>query len=233
MIASEVIPGLAVGPPRFIRLCLTRRCFVALGVIAWWRAVLRQPLTQMVSDGRQTLGIGHSKGSVDATRPGGEIGAVRTPAAGIRSGQQSGTAGCPVGIWPSPVYRSSAFECSVFAFRLANSHRSPKSPILPVNAVLFCPKERVESDAERMRVLLDEDQLQAGVERLATEIDRYYGENRPLTVIAVMTGSLVFVCRLDSSAVDATTSWRDPGVELSWRDGIGRLTGQLEHADRR
>ena len=42
-----------------------------------------------------------------------------------------------------------------------------------------------------MRILLDENQLQAGVERLATEIDRFYGAKRPLTVIAVMTGLLV------------------------------------------
>ena len=47
-----------------------------------------------------------------------------------------------------------------------------------------------------MRILLDEDQLQAGVERLATEIDRFYGAKRPLTVIAVMTGSLVLFADL-------------------------------------
>ncbi|OYP36563.1 hypoxanthine phosphoribosyltransferase [Rhodopirellula sp. MGV] len=47
-----------------------------------------------------------------------------------------------------------------------------------------------------MRVLLDEQQLQAGVERLATEIDRFYGSERPLTVIAVMTGSLVLFADL-------------------------------------
>ena len=47
-----------------------------------------------------------------------------------------------------------------------------------------------------MRILLDENQLQAGVERLATEIDRFYGAKRPLTVIAVMTGSLVLFADL-------------------------------------
>lgn len=47
-----------------------------------------------------------------------------------------------------------------------------------------------------MRVLLDENQLRAGVERLATEIDRFYGDKRPLTVIAVMTGSLVLFADL-------------------------------------
>ncbi|MCD0462892.1 hypoxanthine phosphoribosyltransferase [Roseiconus lacunae] len=47
-----------------------------------------------------------------------------------------------------------------------------------------------------MRILLDEEQLQAGVERLATEIDRFYGSDRPVTVIAVMTGSLVLFADL-------------------------------------
>lgn len=46
-----------------------------------------------------------------------------------------------------------------------------------------------------MRILLDETQLIEGVERLAAEIDTFYGE-RPLTVIAVMTGSLVLFADL-------------------------------------
>jgi hypoxanthine phosphoribosyltransferase len=41
-----------------------------------------------------------------------------------------------------------------------------------------------------MRILLDESQLTEGVERLTGEIDAHYGK-RPLTVIAVMMGSLV------------------------------------------
>ncbi|KAA5540268.1 hypoxanthine phosphoribosyltransferase [Roseiconus nitratireducens] len=47
-----------------------------------------------------------------------------------------------------------------------------------------------------MRILLNEDQLKAGVEGLAASIDRYYGEDRPLTVIAVMTGSIVLFADL-------------------------------------
>lgn len=47
-----------------------------------------------------------------------------------------------------------------------------------------------------MRILLNEDQLHAGVERLAVEIDRYYGKQRPLTVVAVMTGSIVLFADL-------------------------------------
>ncbi len=46
-----------------------------------------------------------------------------------------------------------------------------------------------------MRVLLDESQLHDGVERLAREIDAHYN-GRPLTVIAVMTGSLVLFADL-------------------------------------
>ncbi|TWU32904.1 hypoxanthine phosphoribosyltransferase [Novipirellula artificiosorum] len=47
-----------------------------------------------------------------------------------------------------------------------------------------------------MRVLLDETQLTTGVHGLADEIDRYYGNQRHLTVIAVMTGSLVLFADL-------------------------------------
>ena len=46
-----------------------------------------------------------------------------------------------------------------------------------------------------MRTLLSESQLKAGVERLADEIDAHY-PGRPLTVIAVMTGSLVLFADL-------------------------------------
>ena len=46
-----------------------------------------------------------------------------------------------------------------------------------------------------MRILLSEQELNTGVDRLATEIDRGY-EGRPLTVIAVMTGSLVLFADL-------------------------------------
>ena len=46
-----------------------------------------------------------------------------------------------------------------------------------------------------MRILLDESQLTDGVDRLAHQIDADYGD-RPLTVIAVMTGSLVLFADL-------------------------------------
>ena len=46
-----------------------------------------------------------------------------------------------------------------------------------------------------MRTLLSEDELKAGVQKLAHEIDDHYG-SRPLTVIAIMTGSLVLFADL-------------------------------------
>lgn len=46
-----------------------------------------------------------------------------------------------------------------------------------------------------MRILLSESKLTDGVERLALEIDAHYG-GRPLTVIAIMTGSLVLFADL-------------------------------------
>lgn len=46
-----------------------------------------------------------------------------------------------------------------------------------------------------MRILLNESELTTGVERLAREIDDFYGGS-PLTVIAVMTGSLVLFADL-------------------------------------
>ena len=47
-----------------------------------------------------------------------------------------------------------------------------------------------------MRILLDESELHEGVEGLAREIDEFYDHSRPLTVIAIMTGSLVLFADL-------------------------------------
>ncbi len=46
-----------------------------------------------------------------------------------------------------------------------------------------------------MKVLLDQRQLQAGVEALASEIRAVYG-HRPLTIIGIMTGSVVLLADL-------------------------------------
>lgn len=43
-----------------------------------------------------------------------------------------------------------------------------------------------------MKVLLSEEQVQVGVRRMADEIARHYGET-PLTILAVMTGSVVLL----------------------------------------
>ena len=47
-----------------------------------------------------------------------------------------------------------------------------------------------------MRTLLTEGELYDGVQRLAIEIDEHYGQDRPITLIAVMTGSLVLFADL-------------------------------------
>ncbi|MEX0818489.1 MAG: hypoxanthine phosphoribosyltransferase [Pirellulaceae bacterium] len=46
-----------------------------------------------------------------------------------------------------------------------------------------------------MKTLLTEDELQAGVARMATEIAAAYGE-RPLTIVGVLTGSIVLLADL-------------------------------------
>ncbi len=46
-----------------------------------------------------------------------------------------------------------------------------------------------------MKTLLTEQQLQAGVDAMAAQISSRYGE-RPLTIVAVMTGSLVLIADL-------------------------------------
>ncbi len=46
-----------------------------------------------------------------------------------------------------------------------------------------------------MKVLLNEERIHAGVERLAKELNGIYGE-RPLTVVAIMTGSIVMLADL-------------------------------------
>ncbi len=46
-----------------------------------------------------------------------------------------------------------------------------------------------------VKVLLDEPQLQAGVNRMACEISAHYGQ-RPLTIVGVLTGSVVLLADL-------------------------------------
>ena len=46
-----------------------------------------------------------------------------------------------------------------------------------------------------MKILLNQDELDAGVERLAREINETYG-NRPLTIVGVLTGSFILMADL-------------------------------------
>lgn len=46
-----------------------------------------------------------------------------------------------------------------------------------------------------MKILLSEDELRSGVERLAAEIANHYGDD-PLTIIGVLTGSVVLLADL-------------------------------------
>ncbi|MCC6508015.1 MAG: hypoxanthine phosphoribosyltransferase [Pirellulaceae bacterium] len=46
-----------------------------------------------------------------------------------------------------------------------------------------------------MKILLDEDELRAGVAEMAQKIAAFYGD-RPLTIVAIMTGSLVLLADL-------------------------------------
>lgn len=72
-------------------------------------------------------------------------------------------------------------------------------PIQPVHSVeCEWPQystQTPQTNGHFVRVLLDESQLHDGVERLAREIDAHYN-GRPLTVIAIMTGSLVLFADL-------------------------------------
>lgn len=76
-----------------------------------------------------------------------------------------------------------------------------------------------------MRTLLSEDELKAGVQKLAHEIDDHYG-SRPLTVIAIMTGSLVLFADLIRSL---SMPQRVGVVQASSYRG-GTASGQL-HVD--
>ena len=46
-----------------------------------------------------------------------------------------------------------------------------------------------------MKILISEEQLRSGVERLAAEIRKHY-EERPLTIVGVLIGSIVFLADL-------------------------------------
>lgn len=47
----------------------------------------------------------------------------------------------------------------------------------------------------RVRILLDEKQIQKGIDELAIKLNSFYGE-KPLTIVSIMTGSLVMLADL-------------------------------------
>jgi len=67
-------------------------------------------------------------------------------------------------------------------FRIATSHRTPRNPVATLEDIT-------------VKTLLNEDELQAGVARIAVEIAASYGE-RPLTIVGVLTGSIVLLADL-------------------------------------
>ena len=46
-----------------------------------------------------------------------------------------------------------------------------------------------------MKILLNEEQIKLGIDRLAAELKKYY-QDEPLTIVAIMTGSLVMLADL-------------------------------------
>jgi len=76
-----------------------------------------------------------------------------------------------------------------------------------------------------MRTLLSEAELNAGVQKLASEIDSHYS-GRPLTVIAIMTGSLMLFADL----IRRLSMPQRVGVVQASSYRAGTTSGQL-HVD--
>ena len=67
-------------------------------------------------------------------------------------------------------------------FRIAMSERTLRNPVATLEDIT-------------LKTLLSEDELQAGVARIAVEIAASYGD-RPLTIVGVLTGSIVLLADL-------------------------------------
>ena len=65
---------------------------------------------------------------------------------------------------------------------MATSHRTPRDQVARLEDIT-------------VKTLLTEDELQAGVARIAVEIAAAYGD-RPLTIVGVLTGSIVLLADL-------------------------------------
>ena len=58
-----------------------------------------------------------------------------------------------------------------------------------------------------MKTLLDEKQLNDGVQELADAINKEYGDSS-LTIVGVLTGSVVLMADLNSQTENAYSRWR-------------------------
>lgn len=75
--------------------------------------------------------------------------------------------------------------------RLPNLRTSPYNPTRLQNRA----NDPLEPSEAVLKIVLTAEQIQEGVERMAADIRREYGE-RPLTILAIMTGSLVLLADL-------------------------------------
>ena len=59
------------------------------------------------------------------------------------------------------------------------------------------PRQNSESErtAKTLKILLNEEQIGLGIDRLAAELKKHY-QDKPLTIVAIMTGSLVMLADL-------------------------------------
>ena len=75
-----------------------------------------------------------------------------------------------------------------------------------------------------MKTLLTEEQLRQGIERLADEIRRHY-QGRPLTIVGVLIGSIVFLADLIRRLDMPLARRSGAGAELSQRGHEARPAG--------
>lgn len=86
------------------------------------------------------------------------------------------------------------WELTSLCARLGNgqNHYRSSSSQSRVETVGYSVNQRRGRRKTVMKTLLSEEELQAGVERMAAEVNREYGD-RPLTIVGVMTGCIVLM----------------------------------------
>lgn len=57
------------------------------------------------------------------------------------------------------------------------------------------PSDLIRDRSRRMKVLFEEQEIRRGISKLAAQLHEHYGD-RPLTIVAIMTGSLVMLADL-------------------------------------